>query len=65
MDRKDCFDRFYFNEYGFLDHEVGPITTLEMNTLINRRQRDLSLKSQTRTCKLKIEAVLIEMLKQP
>jgi hypothetical protein len=65
MNRKNFINRFYFKNNGVFDDDIGSVAPGKAYAFINQMQLGLPLKSQTRARKLKLQAILISMLKKP
>ncbi len=46
MDGMDCIDRFVFDEYAFINQEIGPISTIEHALFVADRNRIFSVDIQ-------------------
>lgn len=47
MNCRQCLNRFEFYKYLLFDHDVGTITTVQLNTLVDHRQMTFLPKSDS------------------
>jgi hypothetical protein len=64
MNQHDFVDRFYFDNNGVFDNEIGSISTIETYAFISYMQLGLSLKVQTCKRQFETETILVSMLEK-
>jgi hypothetical protein len=64
MDRKNCFDGFYFQNNFFIDNHVDPVPRAGLTCFIEHGQRDLPFEIYVSHFEFVRQTLLIDILKK-